>query len=392
MKLSTERILTTHVGSLARPPDLFDMLAARASGQPYDAAAFEARVRQAIVDVVRRQAELGIDIVDDGEQGKPGFVAYISERLAGFAAQPAPQQGPTGPEAGSRELQSFPEFYAQSARRPAAATAGPPLRIVCTGPITYRGQDAAQRDIAIFKTALHSVRYEEAFLPAISVTNIESGRRNEYYRTEDEFLEAIAKAIHEEYQAIVDAGFVLQIDDPRLSTYYNTMPALSLAEWRRWAEKRVEFVNLAIGDIPPDRVRFHTCYSIDIGPRIHDMPLKDSVDIMLKVNAGAYSFEASNPRHEHEYHVWETARLPEGKAIIPGVISHTANLVEHPELIGERSVRFARAVGRERVIAGADCGFSAQARREPDIHPSVVWAKFEALAEGARLATKALWG
>jgi 5-methyltetrahydropteroyltriglutamate--homocysteine methyltransferase len=302
------------------------------------------------------------------------------------------QPGPTGPEAGSRELQSFPEFYAQSAHRPAAATAVPPLRIVCTGPITYRGQAAVQRDIATFKAALQGVRYEEAFLPAISVTNIESGRRNEYYRTEDEFLEAIAKAIHEEYRAIVEAGFVLQIDDPRLSTYYNAMPALSLAECRRWAEKRVEFVNLAIGDIPPDRVRFHTCYSIDIGPRVHDMPLKDIVDIMLKVNAGAYSFEAANPRHEHEYHVWETVRLPEGKAIIPGVISHTTNLVEHPELIGERIVRFARAVGRERVIAGADCGFSAQARREPDIHPSVVWAKFEALVEGARLATKALWG
>ena len=336
-----------HVGSLARPPDLFDMLAARTSGQPYDAAAFDIRVRQAVADIVQRQAALGIDIIDDGEQGKPGFVAYISERLAGFEAQPVAQQGPTGPEAGSRELQSFPEFYAQSARRPAAATAVPPMRIVCTGPITYRGQDAVQRDIANFKAALQGVRYEEAFLPAVSVTNIESGRRNEYYRTEDEFLEAIARAIHEEYRAIVDAGLVLQIDDPRLSTYYNAMPALSLAECRRWAEKRVEFVNLAIGDIPPDRVRFHTCYSIDIGPRIHDMPLKDIVDIMLKVHAGAYSFEASNPRHEHEYHVWETVRLPQGKAIIPGVISHTTNLVEHPELIAERIVRFARAVGRE---------------------------------------------
>src|SRR5712692_4767126 len=226
MKLSTERILTTHVGSLTRPPDLFDMLAARASGQPYDAAAFEARVRQAVVDIVRRQAELGIDIIDDGEQGKPGFVAYISERLAGFEARPAVQQGPTGPEAGSRELQSFPEFYAQSARRPAAATAVPPMRIVCTGPITYRGRDAVQRDIATFKAALQGVRYAEAFLPAVSVTNIASGRRNEYYPTEDEFMEAIARAIHEEYRAIVDAGFVLQIDDPRLSTYYNAVPAL----------------------------------------------------------------------------------------------------------------------------------------------------------------------
>jgi len=387
MKLSTERILTTHVGSLARPPDLFDMLAARSGGQPYDAAAFDARVRQAVADVVRRQAELGIDIIDDGEQGKPGFVAYVSERLAGFEAQPVVQQGPTGPEAGSRELQSFPEFYAQSARRPAATTAVPPLRIVCTGPITYRGQDAVQRDIATFKAVLQGARYEEAFLPAISVTNIESGRRNEYYRTEDEFLEAIAKAIHEEYRAIVDAGFVLQIDDPRLSTYYNAMPALSLAECRRWAEKRVEFVNLAIGNIPPDRVRFHTCYSIDIGPRIHDMPLKDIVDIMLKVNAGAYSFEASNPRHDHEWQVWKDVPLPDGKILIPGVIGHYTDMIEHPRLVADRLVRYANVVGKENVIAGVDCGLGTRVG-----HESIVWAKFAAMAEGARIASEQLWG
>src|SRR3989475_13156537 len=203
MKLSTERILTTHVGSLAHPPDLFDMLAARASGQPYDAVAFETRVRQAIADVVRRQAELGIDIIDDGEQGKPGFVAYISERLGGFEAYPVAQQGPTGPEVGSRELQSLPEFYAQSARRPAAATAVPPMRIVCTGAITYRGQDAAQKDIANFKAVLQGVRYEEALLPAVSVTNIVSGRRNEYYRTEDELMEATPMPIQWPYMAML---------------------------------------------------------------------------------------------------------------------------------------------------------------------------------------------
>ena len=317
MKLSTERILTTHVGSLARPPDLFDMLAARTSGQPYDAAAFEARVRQAVADVVRRQADWASTSSTTASRASR---ASWPTSASGSPASKRSRRRSRAPRGRRRARASCSRSRSSTRSRRAGQQRRRRYRQCASSApdrLPTRGRDAVQRDIATFKAALQGVRYEEAFLPAISVTNIESGRRNEYYRTEDEFLEAIARAIHEEYRAIVDAGFVLQIDDPRLSTYYNAMPALSLAECRRWAEKRVEFVNLAIGDIPPDRVRFHTCYSIDIGPRIHDMPLKDIVDIMLKVNAGAYSFEASNPRHEHEYHVWETGAAAGGQGDYP---------------------------------------------------------------------------
>jgi 5-methyltetrahydropteroyltriglutamate--homocysteine methyltransferase len=264
--------------------------------------------------------------------------------------------------------------------------------MVCTGPISYKGHGALQTDIANLKTALKGLNAEEAFLPATSPTNIEAQRKNEYYPTDEAYLHAIADAMREEYQAIVEAGFLLQIDDPRLVTYYVSNPGLTVEQCRRWAEVRVEVLNYALRDIPPEQVRFHTCYGINIGPRVHDMPLKDIVDIMLKVNAGAYSFEAANPRHEHEWRVWEGIKLPEGKVLIPGVISHTTNLVEHPELVAERLVRYAKVVGRERVIAGSDCGFSSFANAQPEVHPTVVWAKFRAMAEGARLASEQLWG
>jgi 5-methyltetrahydropteroyltriglutamate--homocysteine methyltransferase len=264
--------------------------------------------------------------------------------------------------------------------------------MVCTGLITYTGQQALQTDIANLKAGLHGLKVEEAFMPATSPTNIESQRRNEYYPTQEAYLYAIADAMREEYQAIVAAGFVLQIDDPRLVTYYVANPTLSVEQCRQWAELRVEVLNYALRDIPPAQVRFHTCYGINIGPRIHDMPLQDIVDIMLKINAGAYSFEAANPRHEHEWRVWESVKLPESKVLIPGVISHTTNLIEHPALVAERLVKYANIVGRERIIAGSDCGFSSFASSEPEIHPTVVWAKFQAMAEGARLASQELWG
>ena len=229
-------------------------------------------------------------------------------------------------------------------------------------------------------------------MPAIAASYIAATLPNEHYRTESEYEQAIADALREEYKAIVDAGFILQIDDPRLVTYYMMNPGTSVADCRKWAVERVEAINYSIRGIPPEKIRFHTCYSIDVGPRMHDMELKDIVDIILTINAGAYSFEAANPRHEHEYHVFEQVRLPEGKILIPGVISHTTNLVEHPELIAERIARFATLVGRENVIAGADCGFAASAVRFNDTHPSVAWLKFTALAEGARLATRQLWG
>jgi 5-methyltetrahydropteroyltriglutamate--homocysteine methyltransferase len=389
MKRSTERILTTFVGSLARPADLIDLMKAKETGRPYDPETLAARVRSAVAEVVRRQAQAGVDIVTDGEQGKASFITYVGERLTGFEPRAAsPREGPW---VGSREEIAFPEYYEWYARgRP--RNVAPPISMVCTGPITYKGQQALQMDIANLKAAIQGLNVEETFMPATSPTNIESQRRNEYYPTEEAYLYAIADAMREEYHGIVAAGCVLQIDDPRLVTYYVANPTLSVEQCRKWAELRVEVLNYALRDIPPEQVRFHTCYGINIGPRIHDMPLQDIIDIMLKINAGAYSFEAANPRHEHEWRVWESVKLPEAKVLIPGVISHTTNLIEHPELVAERLVKYANIVGRERVIAGSDCGFSSFASAEPEIHPTVVWAKFQAMAEGARLASQQLWG
>jgi 5-methyltetrahydropteroyltriglutamate--homocysteine methyltransferase len=389
MKRSTERILTTFCGSLARPVDLLEMIKAKESGQPYDHGAFAGRVRSAVAEVVRRQVEAGVDIVCDGEQGKASFFGYVSERLTGF--EPRETRPRAGPWEGSREVMAFPEYYEWYARgRPASVAA--PFGMVCTGPITYQGQAALRTDIENLKAALQGVRAEEAFMPATSPTNIEGQRQNAYYPTEEAYLYAIADAMREEYNSIVGAGFLLQIDDPRLVTYYVANPGVSIEQCRKWAELRVEVLNYALRDIPPEHVRFHTCYSINIGPRVHDMALRDIVDILLKINAGAYSFEAANPRHEHEWRVWEGVKLPEGKVLIPGVISHTTNLVEHPELVAERLVKYAQVAGRENVIAGSDCGFSSLATTEPEIHPTVVWAKLQAMAEGAALAAKQLWG
>ena len=388
MKCSTERLLTTFVGSLARPADLIEMLKAKESGQSYDSRALDARVRAAVSDVVRRQAEAGLDIVSDGEQGKAGFVNYIGERLTGFEPRPAPPRA--GPWVGSREVIDFPEYYEWYSRS-RGTSVGPLTSLACTGPIAYKGQDALQKDIENLTAALKGVNVAEVFMPATSPANVEAQRQNEYYPTEDAYLYAIADAMREEYNAIVAAGLLLQVDDPRLVTYYNSNPGSTVEQCRKWAELRVEALNHALRDIPPEKVRFHTCYGINIGPRVHDMALKEMVDIMLRVNAGAYSFEAANPRHEHERRVWESVKLPEEKVLIPGVITHCSNIVEHPELVAERLLNFARIVGRENVIAGSDCGFSSQATAEPEIHPTVVWAKFKAMAEGARLASKALW-
>jgi 5-methyltetrahydropteroyltriglutamate--homocysteine methyltransferase len=247
-------------------------------------------------------------------------------------------------------------------------------------------------DIATLEAALPGRPHEEVFLPAIAPSYIFATLPNRFYRSDEEYEEALADALHEEYRAIVEAGFVLQVDDPRLVTYYMMNPGVSAADCRAWASRRVEAINHALRGIPPERVRFHTCYSIDVGPRVHDMELKDIVEILFRIKAGALSFEAANPRHEHEYHVFEQFKPPAGMILIPGVISHTTNLVEHPELIAERIVRFARIVGRESVIAGADCGFAASGIRFNDVHPTAAWLKFAALAEGARLATRQLWG
>jgi 5-methyltetrahydropteroyltriglutamate--homocysteine methyltransferase len=294
-----------------------------------------------------------------------------------------------------REYLAFPDYYAWSERIAEwAGGRGGDRRHgidICTGPVSYKGHAAVQADIATLKAALQGLPHEDVFLPAIASSYVAATLPNEYYRTHEEYEQAVSDALHEEYKAIVEAGYILQIDDPRLVTYYMMHPDRSIADCRKWAAQRVEAINYSLRDIPSEKVRFHTCYSIDVGPRIHEMELKDIVDILLRINAGAYSFEAANPRHEHEYHVFEQVKPPEGKILIPGVISHTTNLVEHPELIAERILRFARIVGRDNVIAGADCGFAASAVRFNDVHPSVAWLKFAALTEGARLATKRLW-
>jgi len=387
MQRSTERIFTTHVGSLPRPPDLLASMRARARGEPGDPQAYAARVRAAVGEIVGKQVELGVDVVDDGEMGKPGFIHYVNERLAGFEPSTAPAGSPWK---NSREVRAFPEFYEWFGKilPSPAATA---VHMVCTGPISYKGHSHVQADIANLKEALAGREVADAFMPAVSPTCVEDWQTNRYYRSDEEYLFAIADAMHEEYQAIVDAGFIVQIDDPHVATRYVVRPELGIAEVRKWAEVRVEAINHALRGIPRDRVRWHTCYGINIGPRVHDLELKHFVDIMLKVRAGALSFEAANPRHEHEWRVWEGVSLPQDTILIPGTITHSSVLVEHPELVADRIVRFAKIVGRENVIAGADCGFGTFAGSE-EIHERIVWAKFEALVEGARIASRQLWG
>ncbi len=383
MKRSTERIVTTHVGSLPRPADLLDALEAGQQGKPIDEKAHAARLRTAVKEIVRKQIELGIDVIDDGEFGKPSFVSYVNERLAGFESdREAPRQGPW---ADSREARSFPEFYAQP------QSAARPNRMVCTSPVSYRGRAQLQVDIDNLTGALNGMKPLEAFMPAISPSSAADWQRNGYYKTEEEFLFAIADALREEYEAIVNAGLLLQVDDPHLVTYWTKQPDLTLPQWRKWAAVRVEALNHALRNIAPEKIRHHTCYGINMGPRVHDLELKEVVDTILKIRAGAYSFEAANPRHEHEWTVWETAKLPDGKCVIPGVISHSTVLVEHPELVAQRIGRFAKLVGRENVIAGADCGFATFAGSK-EVHPSIVWAKLKSLADGAQIASRQLWG
>jgi 5-methyltetrahydropteroyltriglutamate--homocysteine methyltransferase len=396
MKRSTDRILTTHVGSLARPDELVPILKAKDRAQPYDRDAYARLVREAVAESVRKQTEAGVDIVTDGEQGKASFFGYIVERFTGFERKPAPRGQEGNVRGQSRDYRAFPDYYAWSERIAEwAGGRGGDRQYgidVCTGKVTYRGQAAIQADLDNLRAAVKGRPHEEVFVPAIAPSYIFATLTNEFYRTLEEYEQALADALREEYRAIVDAGFILQVDDPRLVTYYMMNADASIEDCRTWAAKRVEVINESLRGIPREKVRFHTCYSIDVGPRVYDMELKDIVDVLLKVNAGAFSFEAANPRHEHEYHVFEQVRPPDGMVLIPGVISHTTNLVEHPDLIAERIVRYARIVGRENVIAGADCGFAASGIRFNDTHASVAWLKFAAMAEGARRATRQLWG
>ena len=379
--MTVDRILTTHVGSLPRPADLLDLMKAKLAGAAVDQRAYDARVRNAVAECVRSQVRTGIDVVSDGEFSKPGFFTYVRERLEGFEARPQMKR-----RMFPAEVAAFPEYYEKYFRE--AMTGGaiaPVVPLVCTGPVRYRGEAALARDIDNLKSAAAGAY--GAFMPAVAPSGVGT---NEYYRSEEEFFHAVGAALRAEYKAIADSGLFLQVDDPFLCDIFAD-PELDAAARTKRAGMYVEAVNEALRGIPPEKVRYHTCYGINEGPRIHEAALSDVVGYMLKVNAGAYSFEAANPRHEHEYHLWETVKLPAGKALIPGVITHASNIVEHPLLIAERLVRFARLVGRGNVIAGADCGFSSQASYHTEVHPTVVWAKFEALRDGARLATKQLW-
>jgi 5-methyltetrahydropteroyltriglutamate--homocysteine methyltransferase len=387
MKRSTDRILTTHVGSLIRPQALQDILRAKQSGQSYDHAAYENCLKQSVADVVRRQAEIGIDVVSDGEFGKAiSWNQYVVERLSGFELRAIPPGFRPGTPGADRTR--FKEFYAELDVREPMANA---KMVACIGPVKYIGQDILRRDIDNFKAALKGVKVEEAFMPVVAPSSVLPDRKDEYYKGEEEWLAAVTAAMRTEYRTIVDAGFILQIDDARAATAFDRMvPPGTFEEYRRWLAKFVESLNHALEGIPEDRVRYHVCWGSWPGPHVSDVALKDIVDLILKVRAGAYVIESANPRHEHEWQVWKNVKLPEGKVLIPGVISHATNVVEHPELIAERITRFAGLLGRENVIAGTDCGF-AQGTFYRRVHPTVMWAKFEALVEGARLASKQLW-
>jgi 5-methyltetrahydropteroyltriglutamate--homocysteine methyltransferase len=384
VKRSTERILTTHVGSLARPEDLLLTMREKEHGRPYDPDRFAAQVRAAVAEVVRRQAEAGLDVVTDGEQGKVSFATYVKDRLGGFSATPGETLLPAS---WRQEIDAFPEYYDDYLKK-YRSTVSPMRVMVCTGPVSYQGHDAVQADIDNLRAALADVEVEEAFLPSASPSGF---GRNEFYGSEREYLAAVAEAMREEYLAIVEAGFVLQVDDPWLIEILSD-PGPDPAQRRRAASEHVEVLNHALRGIPAERLRLHTCYGLNHGPRVHDLPLREVVPLMLEVNVGAYSFEVANPRHQHEWRLWEDVKLPEGKVLIPGLLGHATNYVEHPELIADGIVTYATIVGRENVIAGADCGYSSRATFAPEVHPTVVWEKFKALAEGAALATKRLWG
>jgi len=387
VKRSTDRILTTHVGSLIRPPELLEFLSAKRDRRPVDERAYARCLTDAVAGIVGRQAEAGVDVPSDGEFGKSiSWSQYLLERMSGFERRPVTPG--TNPFARGADRTRFAEFYAELDAKEGFATA---TESVCVGPIAYTGQAALQRDIDNFKAALKGVRVEEAFLPVAAPSSVIPDRRNEYYPSDEACLEAIAEAMRTEYRTIVDAGFVVQLDDARAAVTYDRMvPPASFADYRSWLARHVEVMNHALEGIPRDRVRYHVCWGSWPGPHTTDVPLKDIVDLVLKARVGALVIEGANPRHEHEWRVWESVKLPPDTVLIPGVISHATNIVEHPELVAERIVRLARLVGRENVIAGTDCGF-AQGPFYRRVHPSIMWAKLEALAEGARLATKALW-
>jgi 5-methyltetrahydropteroyltriglutamate--homocysteine methyltransferase len=399
-----DRILTTHTGSLIRPPELLEFIAALARGEEIDADAYEKALANAVSDVVRRQVEAGVDVINDGEMGKTNWIIYLYERVTGLEARSIDLES-TSILPPSRDRQAFPGFYEQhdaefdKANREslgmdeeAADAAGAEGKVwVCTAPIEY-DTTALERDIANFKAALEGQDYVDAFLPVVAPASA-YWLENQHYGTEEEFVYALADALHEEYKGIIDAGLLLQVDDAVLMHEADSIMSLggSWEDYRKWAELRVDALNHALRGLPEDRIRYHVCWGSWHGPHAYDPPLEDVVDLILRVNAGYYAMEQANARHEHEWRVWEDVKLPDGKKLIPGVVTHHTNVVEHPELVAQRLTRLAKLVGRENVLGGTDCGF-AQGSFIQRVHPEIQWAKLAALAEGARLATRELWG
>ncbi len=385
MKRSKDRILTTHAGRLDGPPEYRQMSMALMAGAPWDATQIRTVARTAMLDVIGRQTDAGIDVMSDGEIGKIGFggKGYYGRRLSGLSTRKLKDGEPPFMAFATGERLEFAEFYRDLNFMPL-----PPERTVCAGPVSYIGQDEIKQDLAAFRACLSEANAApaDAFMCQLAPGWLEHFFHNEHYASDEEYLFALADAIKHEYKAIVDAGFILQIDDPALpDTYDMIVPNPTIPEYRKFAEVRINALNHAIAGLPADRIRYHICWGSWHGPHTHDLPLKHVIDLMLKVNAGAYSIEAANPRHEHEWKLWKETKLPDGKLLIPGVVSHASNVVEHPELVADRIVRYANLVGRENVIAGTDCGLGFR------VHPQIAWAKLKTLSEGAALATKELW-
>jgi 5-methyltetrahydropteroyltriglutamate--homocysteine methyltransferase len=385
LQQNKDRIQTTHIGSLPRPHTLLGVMKKKYGGESYDDDEYQRILRTSVEASVRKQAACGIDVVTDGEFSKPGFFTYVRERLDGFEARPGQKL-----VFFQKETEAFPEYYAEYFKT--AMMGGAILSIapvVCTGPVKYRGEALVRIDIDNVKAAADAagVSHDHVFLPATAPSGVGT---NEYYKTEEEYFHALAAELNHEYRAIVDSGILVQIDDPFLTDIF-VEPGLDGRQRARRAEIYVEACNAGLEGIPTERVRYHTCYGINEGPRIHEAALSDVIDYALKVKAGSFSFESANPRHEHEYHLFETVRLPDGVVICPGVITHASNIVEHPEWIAERLIRYAKLVGRENVMAAADCGFSSQALYKTEVHETIVWEKFKAMRQGADLATKQLW-
>lgn len=394
--MSQDRILTTHVGSLIRPTELTDLLLKRQNGEEVDEAVFEETLRIAVADVVRKQVDLGIDIISDGEYGKnQSWARYIIERLGGFEERFG--EGVVGAVSGTsgKDRRDFPEFYAEYEAEKGLVGMGKSFaksgQWVVTGPIKYTGQDQIQRDIKDFKQALEGVDVVGAFLPVVAPASVSPERKDEFYSDPDEALMAIAGALHEEYKAIIDSGLIVQIDDAYMATMFDVLvPPKSLGDYRKWAQGMIDATNEAIKGLPTDRIRYHLCWGSWNGPHTNDVPARDIMDLVLQLNVGQISLEMANPRHEHEWRIWEDIKLPEDKILLPGLVSHSTNVVEHPELVAERIVRVAKLVGRENVIASTDCGF-AQGPFARRVHESIQWAKLSSVVEGAKLATRALW-